>query len=470
MTARIDPARTALTAAIGAAALALGLLAGIDPALAIAAAVGIGFVGLVLADLTTGVMLFALLSFLGLLPTLAGPSLSPPKLAGLLLAISWLAVMATRPQDARDLFTDHPAVAALLLTFLAWVGLSGIWAESPSAAATSLYRLLLNLALFPIVYSAIRRREHAFWIAGAYVGGAVIAAAYGFVVKPDVSAASGVGGADALNRVSGTIGDPNELAAALVTGVALATGLVVALKRAPGVRLLAAGGGALCLATIFLTLSRGGLIALAMALVAGIAIGGRWRLAYATVAVAAVVGAGAYYTQVATPAQRQHLTSNDGGTGRTDIWKVGWRMVDRRPLEGFGAGNFPVSSVHYVLQPGTLRRSDLLVEQPQVTHNIYLQLLSELGIVGLALFLAIVAMSIRCALRAASTFKRRGESGLELLTRAVIVGLAGMLAADFFLSGQYSKQLWLLLALCPALMGLAARQVDDALRPTASPG
>jgi hypothetical protein len=31
---------------------------------------------------------------------------------------------------------------------------------------------------------------------------------------------------------------------------------------------------------------------------------------------------------------------------------------------------------------------------------------------------------------------------------------------DFFLSDQFSKQLWLLLALCPALLSIAGRGAD----------
>ena len=47
---------------------------------------------------------------------------------------------------------------------------------------------------------------------------------------------------------------------------------------------------------------------------------------------------------------------------------------------------------------------------------------------------------------------------MELLSRAVVVALVALLAMDFFLSDQFSKQLWLLLALCPALLAIAAEQ------------
>ena len=46
---------------------------------------------------------------------------------------------------------------------------------------------------------------------------------------------------------------------------------------------------------------------------------------------------------------------------------------------------------------------------------------------------------------------------MDLISRSVFVGLIGILSADFFASEQFSKQLWLLLALGPALLGLARR-------------
>jgi hypothetical protein len=46
---------------------------------------------------------------------------------------------------------------------------------------------------------------------------------------------------------------------------------------------------------------------------------------------------------------------------------------------------------------------------------------------------------------------------MEVISRAVFVGLVGILTADFFASEQFSKQLWLLLGLAPALLAIATR-------------
>ena len=50
---------------------------------------------------------------------------------------------------------------------------------------------------------------------------------------------------------------------------------------------------------------------------------------------------------------------------------------------------------------------------------------------------------------------------MEALSLAIVVSLVALLAADFFISEQYSKQLWLLLATGPALLGIATRTVSE---------
>jgi hypothetical protein len=87
-----------------------------------------------------------------------------------------------------------------------------------------------------------------------------------------------------------------------------------------------------------------------------------------------------------------------------------------------------------------------------------LTVLSELGAVGFALFVAILGICVRCALKAARDFARQGSELMELIARALVISLISILAAGFFSSAIYGKQMWLLLALAPALMALAQSQ------------
>ena len=140
-------------------------------------------------------------------------------------------------------------------------------------------------------------------------------------------------------------------------------------------------------------------------------------------------------------------------------------MVEAEPVRGIGAGNFPNTSVHYLLEPGALVRDDFIVDEPKVAHNMYLEMLAELGVVGLALFGGVLLFSLWCAARAARTFMRAGDTQLEIISRALFVALVGILASDFFGSRQFSKQLWLLMALTPALLAIARAELAAAREP-----
>jgi O-antigen ligase len=133
-------------------------------------------------------------------------------------------------------------------------------------------------------------------------------------------------------------------------------------------------------------------------------------------------------------------------------------MVEDKPLTGVGGGNYQLVSPQYLLtKPGAIVRDDFVLERPKQTHNIYLQTLAELGIPGLLLLLSVIGFALTCMVRAARVFGASGNGALRTLSLAFLLASIGLLASDFFQSEQYSKQLWLLLALGPALLGLAVR-------------
>ncbi len=164
---------------------------------------------------------------------------------------------------------------------------------------------------------------------------------------------------------------------------------------------------AICLAGVLATGSRGGLIGLGVMLVAGIFVGGRWRMRaivlLATSALALVV----YVNLIASSAAVQHLSSSNS-SGRTDLWTVGVRMWEANPVLGVGSGNYINAAIHYVDQPGALTRADLIVDVPHVAHNTYLQVLDDMGVPGLLLFLTLVGVSLRAAFSAARDSRHPG--------------------------------------------------------------
>ena len=446
----MDWARWFWPLALTCVAAPMGFLAGYDPQLAIAGAIGLAFVLAVFANLTNGMVLFTLIIFFETLPGFAGFA-SATKLAGLLLALAWLATLVTRADAKSDFLPQHPFVAMSLVLFLAWAGLSYTWSEFPASAADATFRVALNAILLLIVYTAVRTSDDAIRVFVAFAIGATLATVIGIVA----------GGATAFGgeaRLSSEFENPNELASTLVAALVIVLALAVVAKRSPAWRVAAGVAATVSMLGILLTVSRGGLVALGAAAVAAIFFSGRWRPQVTALSIATALFVLFYFAALAPPAAREHIEELEGGTGRQDIWKVAWRMVEDEPLRGVGAGNFPTASIHYLIVPGTLRRSDFIVDKPKVAHNLYLGTMAELGIPGLILLLSVILGLLACGVQAARQFERNGDLRMEILARAQVIALVGLLAALFFSSDLYKKQLWLLLAMGPAMLAISRNE------------
>lgn len=456
MAVRADPAEWLIPLFFGLTAAVVGILAGVSPIAAIAASLAVGLVLVTLTSLTAGLVGFVALSFLELVPSLTGPALSLAKLAGAVLALSWLASATTFGSKRREFPEIHPGIMFAFILLLGWNTLSFAWAEDTSRIPVASISFILSFALFPIVFAALRTKRDVLLVLGAFLAGATLAAVYGYFSQPSASElASSPAAADGLNRLAGTVADPNEFATLLVTGMALATPFALGQKRPPGVRLMAVVAMGMLMFGLLLTLSRGGLVALAAALIVGVLVAYRERVKILCLIGVLVIGIGLYF--VNTPEAYDSVTRSDGGSGRTDVWQIGWRMVEDNAIAGVGAGNFQVSSIHYLLAPGSIRFDEYIVDQPQVAHNMYLQVLAELGIVGLCLFLGIVVACVVTLVKAHLIFMHADDREGTLLTGAVAMAIAALMAGYFFLSEEHSKHLWLLLAICPALLAIAKR-------------
>lgn len=437
--------------AVVAVAAFFGLIAGLDPILALGLIVGLGVLALLLTNLTAGLMVFTVVAFLESLPSVSGaPSIA--KIVGLFLVLGWAGAVAFSRSDGSslDFAARFPALVWVLALFLTWVLVSLLWAEDVGVARQTFFRYALNLVLFPIVFAAIREPRHVSWLYTVFIAGGLLG---GFVGLQTVQSSD-----IPDERLSGAGLNPNELGALLAVAAVLATCLAVSRSSSAGARLIALAAALLSTLLVIMTESRGAMLGLTAAvLVTPFAAGRGRRAAAVAVALAAALSVAVWVTTAAPAQTRERLTQpTSSGSGRVDLWTVGLRMVKDEPITGVGAGNFPVSSVHYLLQPGAIARDEFIVDHPKVTHNIYLQVLAELGVIGLALFLALIGTCLACVLRAARTFRRQGAATMELLSRGLFIALVALLVADFFSSALYSKQLYLLLAMGPALLAMAS--------------
>src|SRR5262249_20032796 len=158
----------------------------------------------------------------------------------------------------------------------------------------------------------------------------------------------------------------------------------------------------------FATQSRGGLIALGAAAIAGLLLLPRQRKRLLGLTAAAGIALGV--VTLANPGAIDRMTNFGGGSsGRDDLWQVAWTIFKDHHWIAIGVKNFEAIEPSYSLNSGTLSRVELVAEHPHLVHNVYLQLLTETGVVGFALFLVVIGACMRAAWLAAKRFDALGR-------------------------------------------------------------
>ena len=419
------------------------------------AGVGLVFVATVFRSLPAGVAFFTVITFFERLPATPTEGVSGLKIAGATLAGAWALVVLNRRRQAPFLLRDHPIVGYCAVLLVGWAGASMLWAPDSGIAFSDAIRLLQGVMLLLIVFTAVEDRRGLEWIVWAFMGGAALSVAVG-LLGPSAGEADVV---DTGSRLTGQIGDPNELAAILVPALVLAA-LMLTGRRGPLARWLLVSFTIVFAAALFLTQSRGGLVAFAATVLVAPLLAGAARARTIAVLLTVVAAGVTYYGFFASEDSRKRVTTFEegGGSGRPDLWSISYQVFRDRPVTGAGMGNFLVVEAEYAARDDLdLERVDLVVDDPKVVHNTYLHVLAELGLVGLVAFGAVVGGAVGIGWRAIRRFARAGLHELEMLARALLIGTIGMLAAYAFISAQYEKQLWLLLGLMAALGTIASR-------------
>jgi O-antigen ligase len=321
------------------------------------------------------------------------------------------------------------ATGVALALLAAWVALSASWAANGVAVTLETKRSVLYAVAFlaaGLTVGAVARSAFLTVLAGAIgvVGAAAVA----------MRVASGVPDHPYYGSLLGEpVGYPNTLGVLAAIGTVLAVGLAAGVSGhvARALRALAP----LLVLVLGLTGSRGGALALAIGLVVLLGIvgshvrwscigtgatalalgGGSWVVTTVAwdgrgalaVAAAGVAALGAAAPRLDRPRASQlacalaiaavavlavHRPATTSSL-RTDYWRAALAEVRDRPLLGSGAGTF-------FLTWQERRRVDADVRD---AHSLYVETLSELGPVGLALVLAVVVVPLVAA------WRRRGD-------------------------------------------------------------
>ena len=258
--------------------------------------------------------------------------------------------------------------------------------------------------------------------------------------------------------------DSNDIAYSLVTLLP-----IVLVQRQGRSRVLGALIGAaalLMVVAILLTGSRGGVIGLAVAVVAmaafplglnrkgrlkSLSVGATVLRMVPIVMAAAVLWAHLPAATTARIATLENLNEDYNLSANIEesrmlVWRRDIGFAIRRPI-GYGMGTAPAvdglaGGGHY-----------------NTAHNSLVQVFVELGVLGVILYVTAYYRAWRglAAVRAAHREIPTPESArLSLYARALGIALAGNFAAGFFLSQGYSGLLWMLIAVCVVLVRIGA--------------
>lgn len=426
-----------IVGAVIAAAFATGLLASVRTTYGLGLLVAALFISLVLVDLPLAIAVWTPILFLKYISHFS----TAGHVAVALMAAGWFGTIRVRRETAAAVVLRHRRVFMCLAVFLVWIAASLAWSTQPSMGSATLVTWITSAFVFVLISTTISTPRTATWLIVGFIVGGV---------------ASVMTGQTQGGRLIGGAGDPNELAQGLVPAIALAGTLLTGTRNALA-RFALAVGIVVMIIGVGATQSRGGLIAAGVAVAASLVFAPRSRRRVIALLLPAL-GVAALWA-AASPSALHRITSIGGsGGGRVSLWTVGWRITEDHPIVGVGLNNFRVREPAYAQQPGLLPDAQEIIRRPQVVHNIYLELLAETGVIGLGLFLAFIAAALRTAWLAAKRFDDLGERALANLSRAVLVGTISFLTAAFFLTDAYDTRLWVLLAMGPALLGIAARQ------------
>jgi len=160
---------------------------------------------------------------------------------------------------------------------------------------------------------------------------------------------------------------------------------------------------------------------------------------------------------------------------RLELWTIAWQMFLHNPLLGVGPGNYRWRIGDYQ-SAEQLEKFGRVLTESVVVHSTYFEILSELGIIGSALFAAILFRTLK-DLRRIRSGVRSGDVGasnlrhgpisgherhgptdaqqLQYCSMAIMGSLIGYLLSAAFVSFTYYSHFWLLAALAAALNEVA---------------
>jgi O-antigen ligase len=134
-------------------------------------------------------------------------------------------------------------------------------------------------------------------------------------------------------------------------------------------------------------------------------------------------------------------TGSDTVGVRYGLWKAGIKMLEDQPLQGVGLGQYPRQLPYYGhewLKVKYLNKG---------AHNMYIQIAAETGLIGLFLFLGLLALSLRIFWRS----QKSANPDLAFVGQTWMIAFILILIGGMTKHDHYDKLLWFMIGIsaCP---------------------
>lgn len=390
---------------------------------------------------------YALVGFAAVMYAVPGewiPALAPLRLALLTSGLAAGLMALRRLGRAEPLYFDG-ARGLALLGFSALAFASVAWSVHPELTRFTGIELLKLTAIYLTIINVITSGRRLAMMCGAMVLGSIVTS-IGVIdwYRTGVDMVEGF-----RSRWVGVYADPNHMAMNMALVVPLAVAFLARKESGWLMRILCALAAVLSVVAIVLSHSRGGFIGLSVAM-------GVWAIREKRRIQAVVVG-GLLALGLVLFAPKSFWQRNETVTsfhqdasamGRVYAWQVASRISLDKPLLGVGAGGFRYAWPLYA--PPESR-------QAYVAHNIFLDVIGELGFVGLALFLVFAGGATGGAFAASK------DAQMGWLARALAASMAGYLVCDLFSGYILSAHLYVLFGLAASAQRIAQAREQTAL-------
>jgi putative inorganic carbon (hco3(-)) transporter len=246
-------------------------------------------------------------------------------------------------------------------------------------------------------------------------------------------------------RIEATMGNPNSFGAYLVI-VIFPIIMLCLYERENKRKLFYISLALLTMVNLIMTLSRNAWLSFFTGLFALVFIY-NWRFVYF---IAAALGTALFIPQVyGRILQFKDMSQNDG---RIKVWNTALKMIQEHPLIGVGNGNFVVHYNSYVDRFPELRIPNVY-NFP--THNAYLKLQSELGILGTLAFVLVLFFLLKDLL----SLLHYSSGYYKYFYTGIFVSALCMLVLNFFdnilFVPQAAVPFWILIFTAQAAKGKA---------------